>query len=58
MSSDKIYLTKEEQIFLMERLEIDDPIEAVERFAYLMTLEKADPQDLQKYLKKIMKRIK
>jgi len=58
MSSDRIYLSKEEQIFLMEMLEINNPIEAAERFAVLMVNEKADPTKLQEYIKKIMKRMK
>ena len=58
MSSDRIYLTREEQIFLMEMLELDDPMKAVEKFATIMTSEKADPTELQKFLKKIMKRMK
>ncbi len=58
MSSDKIYLTREEQVFLMEMLEIKDPIQAAEKFAYIMSEERADPTELQKYVRKIMKRIK
>ena len=55
MSSDKIYLTREEQIFLMEMLGVKDPIQAAEKFAVFMIEERADPQDLQKYVKKIIK---
>ena len=58
MSSDRIYLNKEEQIFLMEMLELEDPVSAAEKFAILMVEERADPTELQKYLKKIMKRMK
>ena len=57
MSSEKIYLTKEEQIFLIEMLEIKDPGKAAERFAQLMILEKADPADLNEYIRKVMKRV-
>lgn len=56
--NDKIYLSIEEQRFLTEMLELKDPQDAAERFAYLMVLEKVDPLKLQEYLKKIMKRIK
>lgn len=58
MSSDRIYLSKEEQIFLTEMLEIDDINDAVEKFAILMVEERADPTQLHKYLKKIIKRMK
>ncbi len=53
----KIYLSREEQVFLMEWLEMNDPVLAAERFAELMILEKADPIELQKYLKRVMKRL-
>jgi hypothetical protein len=52
MSSDKIYLSKEEQIFLMEMLELQNPVQAAEKYALLMVEEKADPLQLQKYLRK------
>lgn len=58
MSSDRIYLSKEEQIFLTEMLEIEDINDAVEKFAILMVEERADPTQLHKYLKKIIKRMK
>ena len=57
MSSDRIYLSREEQIFLMEMLELRDPSQAAEKFALLMVEERADPTELQKYLKKIMKKM-
>ena len=58
MSSDsRIYLSIEEQVFIMEWLEIDDPIQAVERFAVLMVKEKADPGELKDYLKKVMAKV-
>lgn len=57
MSSDKIYLSREEQLFLMEMLELNSPTDAAEKFAYLMVEEKADPTKLQEYIKKIMKRM-
>ena len=53
----KIYLTKEEQIYLMEMLEIKNVTDAVERFADLMIEERADPTELLKYLKSIMKKM-
>lgn len=58
MSSDKIYLNKEEQAFLIKMLEIDNVEEAVEGFAILMLDERADPIDLHKYLKKTIKKYK
>jgi hypothetical protein len=58
MSSDRIYLSREEQIFLMEMLEIDDPLKAVEKFAFIIVDEKANPDKLEEYLKTIMKRMK
>lgn len=57
MSSDKFYLTKDEQIFLMEWLEIDDPEEAVTKFASLMMEEGVRIDHLQESLKKVMKRV-
>lgn len=56
MSSDKIYLSKEEQIFLMEVLEVNSAQEAAEAFALIMVEERADPIDLQIFIKKIMPR--
>lgn len=58
MSSEKVYLSKDEQIFLMEMLEIEDIYFAVEKFAQIMTDERADPTELQEYIKKIMGRMK
>ena len=55
MSSDRIYLSKEEQIFLTEMLEIDDLNRAAEVYALMMVDRGADPKDLQLYLKKTMK---
>lgn len=54
MNSGNIYLSREEQIFLMEMLEKDDPISATERFAEIMVEQGANPIDLEKYLKKVM----
>jgi hypothetical protein len=58
MSSDKFYLTREEQAFLMEMLEINNPEQAVEKFADLLISEHANVSKLTDYLKKIMKRLK
>jgi len=55
MSSGKIYLTRDQQIFLMEMLEVNTPEAAVDKFANIMAEERADPTELQKYIKKIMK---
>lgn len=56
MSSDKIFLNKEEQVFLMEMFEIKDPSVAAERFATMLVEERANPSDLKKYLVRIMKK--
>ena len=55
MNRGKIFLTREEQLYLMEMLEMDDPAQAAEKFALLMVREHADPTELVKYLKRIMK---
>lgn len=55
--SDNVYLSREEQIFLMEMLELDDPVKALERFATIMVEEKASTSELEKYLKRIMNRV-
>lgn len=55
MSSDNIYLNKEEQKFLMDMLELDDPMQAAEKYAFILVDERADPTELQKYLKKTMR---
>lgn len=58
MNSDsKIYLSREEQTFLMDYLELNDPMEAVEKFAELLVTERADPGKLEQYVKKIMKKV-
>lgn len=57
MNSDsKIYLSREEQTFLMDYLELNDPMQAVEKFAELLVAERADPGKLEQYVKKIMKK--
>lgn len=56
MSSDRVYLTREEQIYLMEMLEIDNIERAAERFIELMISEGANPNDFNKYLKKVMRK--
>lgn len=54
--SSKIFLSVEEQLYLMTMFEVKDPQKAIEKFVELMVLERANPQDLNKYLKKIMKK--
>ena len=54
MNSSKIYLSREEQVFLMEMLEKDDPIVATEKFAELMVEQGASPLEIERYLKRIM----
>lgn len=58
MSSDRVYLSREEQIFLMEIFETDNIEKAAERFIELMVLERANPEDFNKYLKKIVRKMK
>lgn len=55
--SERIYLTKQMQIFLMDWMECDNPNDAAEEFAQLMILEKANPVDLSEYVKKIMAKL-
>lgn len=50
----KIYLSGEEQEFLMDMLEISEPRKAAERFAEIITEERGDPGELKTYLKKII----
>ena len=54
MSSGKFSLSKEEQYFLMEILEINDVQEAFDRFTEILIEEKGDPQKVDKYIKKIL----
>ncbi|HEY5235498.1 MAG TPA: hypothetical protein VIJ14_04920 [Rhabdochlamydiaceae bacterium] len=58
MGDDKIYLSREEQQFLIDWLELPDPMDAVDKFAEMISQEKGDPVKLQDYIKKIMKRLK
>ena len=54
MNDGKIYLSREEQEYLIYMLEIENPIDAVDRFAFILVDERADPNKLQEYVKKIM----
>lgn len=56
MSAAKIYLTTEEQIYLMEMLELNDPRDAAEKFVKILIEERVDPQQMNKFLKAIIKR--
>lgn len=56
--SERIKLNRSEQIFLMEMLDTNEPMDAVEQFAALMVLEFVNPAELEKYVKAIMKRMK
>ena len=58
MSYDKVFLTSEEQLFLMEMLELDDPTKAAEKFVAIMVEERANPQQMKKYIVKILKGFK
>lgn len=56
MSSEKIFLNREEQIFLMEMLETQDIEDAVYKFSDMMAKQGADPVDMKKYIVKIMRK--
>lgn len=58
MSSDNIYLSKKELDFLRKMLELTDPQDVADKFALLMVQEGANPLEIQKYLKKIMDKMK
>jgi hypothetical protein len=58
MSSDKFFLSKEEQYFLMEILELSDVQDAFDRFTEILIEEKCDPQKVDKYIKKILENYK
>ena len=57
-SNGTIRLSKEQQTFLMEMLEMDDIMDAVEKFAVIMADERVDPSEMPEYLKTIIKRMK
>lgn len=57
-SNGMIRLSKEQQTFLMEMLEMDDIMDAVEKFAVIMADERVDPSEMPEYLKTIIKRMK
>jgi hypothetical protein len=54
MSSDRFFLSKEEQYFLVEMLELSDVQEAFDRFTEILVEERCDPQKVDKYIKKIL----
>jgi hypothetical protein len=54
MSADKIYLSKEQQIFLKDMLEIEDLNVAAETYAFMLANMGADPGELKFYLEKTM----
>jgi hypothetical protein len=56
MSSDKVYLSKEEQAFLIHMLETKTAKEGAEKFATLMIEERANPSEIQFYLKETLKK--
>ncbi len=58
MSSDKIYLNREEQLFIMEMLELKSPMDAVDAFAEMLVVEGADPGKLQAYVKRCLEKWK
>lgn len=58
MSSDKFLLSKEEQHFLMEILEISDVQVAFDRFTEMLVEERCDPQQVDKYIKRILENYK
>jgi hypothetical protein len=58
MSSDRIYLSAEEQNFLMYFFEIDDPQAALEKFVSFLVEQRAKPEDLKEYLGALMPKAK
>lgn len=58
MSSDRIYLSAEEQNFLMHVFEINDPQDALEKFVSILVEERAKPEELKEYLATLMARAK
>lgn len=58
MSSERIYLTADEQNFLMEIFEMNDPTTAFEKFVSILVEERAKPEELKEYLATIMTRAK
>jgi hypothetical protein len=58
MSSERIYLDAEEQHFLIEMLEINEPQAALEKFVSILVEERAKPEELKEYLAAIMARAK
>ena len=56
MSSEKVYLTKEEQYFLMDMLEVETAEAAVEKFAVILKEEGADPVKMRDYVRKILEK--
>ena len=58
MSSERIYLTADEQNFLIEVLEINDPTAAFEKFISILVEERAKPEELKEYLATLMTRAK
>lgn len=55
-TSGKIFLRKEQIEYLVKLLEMPDPQEAIEKFAELLILEKADPSKMDKYVDELIKR--
>lgn len=53
----KIVLSQEQIEFLMNFLDIKDPMKAVEAFGELMVMEKVDPQMIQFFVKEIIRRL-
>lgn len=58
MSSDKFFLSKEEQYFLMEILEMSDVQDAFDRFTEILVEERCDPQRADMYVKRILEEYK
>jgi hypothetical protein len=52
-NSSRFFLSKEEQYFLMEVLEIRDVQKAFDRFAEMLVEERCNPQQIDKYIKRI-----
>ena len=58
MSTDRFTLSKEEQCFLMEVLEMSDVQEAFDRFEEILIEERCDPHQADKYIKRILEAYK
>jgi hypothetical protein len=54
--SGQVFFSKAQVKYLMEKLDIDDPHKAVEKFAECCKLEKIDPMKMEVYLDRLMEK--